>query len=93
MALAALLAAGIDGITQQTDPPDVFVGDVYAATQLERVPRSLRDATDAFAASPFAKAAFGEEVVEHYTHFFRTEHAAFDAAVTDWERARYFERI
>jgi glutamine synthetase len=93
LALGALLAAGLDGIAQHIDPPDVFVGDVYAATQLDHVPRSLRDATDAFAASTFAKSAFGEDVVEHYTHFFRTEQSAFDAAVTDWERARYFERI
>ena len=93
LALAGLLAAGLDGIASRTEPTDVFDGDVYAATELERVPRTLRDATEAFAASPFAKAAFGEDVVEHYTHFFRTEHAAFDAAVTDWERARYFERI
>ena len=52
-----------------------------------------REATDAFAASEFAKRAFGEDVVEHYAHFFRTEQRAFDAAVTDWERRRYFERI
>jgi glutamine synthetase len=53
----------------------------------------LRDATESFAASGFAKRAFGEEVVEHYAHFFRTEEAAFRVAVTDWERRRYFERI
>ncbi len=56
-------------------------------------PRTLREATDLFAASEFATEAFGDDVVEHYTHFFRTEQAAFDAAVTDWERRRYFERI
>jgi glutamine synthetase len=32
-------------------------------------------------------------VVAHYLHFFRSELAAFDGAVTDWERQRYFERI
>jgi glutamine synthetase len=101
LALAALLAAGLDGIANHTDPPEMFVGDLYAATDVARVPRTLRDATDLFAASAFAKEAFGEDVVEHYTHFFRTEQAAFDAAeqpaldgdVTDWERRRYFERI
>ena len=56
-----------------------------------RIP--LEEATDAFAASAFAKSAFGDEVVEHYAHFFRTEEAAFRVAVTDWERRRYFERI
>jgi glutamine synthetase len=93
LALAGLAAAGLDGIVNRTPPPDRFVGDVYAATGLERVATTLRDATDAFEASPFATDAFGADVVEHYTHFFRTEQAAFDAAVTDWERHRYFERI
>jgi glutamine synthetase len=93
LALAGLAAAGLDGIVNRIEPPERFVGDVYAASELERVPGTLRDATDAFAASAFAKDAFGPEVVEHYTHFFRTEQAAFDAAVTDWERRRYFERI
>jgi glutamine synthetase len=93
LALAAVLAAGLDGIANQTEPPDKFVGDVYAARDLPHVPRTLRDAVDLFEASAFAKAAFGEDVVEHYAHFFRTEQSAYDTAVTDWERQRYFERI
>jgi len=93
LALAGILAAGLDGIAARTEPPDRFVGDVYAGRDLPHVPRTLRDATEAFTASEFAKAAFGEDVVEHYGHFFTTEQAASDAAVTDWERRRYFERI
>jgi glutamine synthetase len=57
------------------------------------VPRTLRDATESFAESRFSKAAFGADVVEHYAHFFVTEQALYDKAVTDWERKRYFERI
>ncbi|HEX2738203.1 MAG TPA: glutamine synthetase family protein [Acidimicrobiia bacterium] len=95
-------AGGVElGPARGSDELRWFVGDLYAATDVARVPRTLRDATDLFAASAFAKEAFGEDVVEHYTHFFRTEQAAFDAAaqpaldgdVTDWERRRYFERI
>lgn len=93
LALAGILAAGLDGIANQIEPPERFVGDVYAAGDLPHVPRTLRDAVDAFSDSAFAKAAFGEDVVEHYAHFFRTEQAAADGAVTDWERQRYFERI
>jgi glutamine synthetase len=63
------------------------------AKDLPRVPHTLREAADLFAASNFAKSAFGADVVEHYSHFYRTEAAAYDKAVTDWERARYFERI
>ncbi|MGI8793361.1 MAG: glutamine synthetase family protein [Acidimicrobiales bacterium] len=93
LALAALLASGLDGIAQRTNPPELFDGDVYAAADLPQVPRTLRDATDRLEASEFARRAFGSDVVDHYTHLFRTEQAAFDAAVTDWERRRYFERI
>jgi glutamine synthetase len=38
-------------------------------------------------------AALGADVIEHYVHFFRAEQTAWDKAVTDWERERYFERI
>jgi glutamine synthetase len=93
LALAASLASGLDGIANKTEPPECFVGDVYAARNLQRVPYTLAQAVDAFEKSEFAKRAFGADVVEHYAHFFRTEVAAFDKAVTDWERKRYFERI
>ena len=93
LAFAASIASGLEGVRNRVEPPAFFTGDVYAARHLPHVPRTLRDATDSFAASGFAKRAFGEEVVEHYTHFFRTEEAAFRVAVTDWERRRYFERI
>ena len=93
LAFAASLASGLDGIANKIEPPDCFVGDIYAAQSLPRVPYTLAEATDRFAASEFAGRAFGADVVEHYAHFFRTEAAAFNAAVTDWERRRYFERI
>jgi len=93
LAFAAALASGLDGIANKIEPPECFVGDIYAAKNLPRVPYTLAEATDRFAASEFANRAFGEGVVEHYAHFFRTEQAAFNSAVTDWERKRYFERI
>ncbi|MDZ7801759.1 MAG: glutamine synthetase family protein [Trueperaceae bacterium] len=93
LAYAAALASGLDGIERELEPPAAFDGDVYGATELPLLPTSLREATDLFEGSDFARAAFGDEVVDHYVHFFRTEQAAFDASVTDWERQRYFERI
>ncbi len=92
LAYAAALAGGLDGIARRIEPPPIFEGDAYAAKALPRVPHNLRDATDRFAASPFAREAFGEEFVSHYTHFLRTEQRKFDEAVTDWEKARFFER-
>lgn len=90
---AAVLACGIDGIKNHIDPPPCFEGDMYVATDLPEVPRTLRDATDAFEQSDFARQAFGDDVVEHYVRFFRAEQQAYDKAVTDWERRRYYERI
>ena len=93
LTLAAALASGLDGIAREVEPPACFEGDAYAAKSLPRVPSTLREAAERFAASEFARAAFGQDVVEHYAHFFRTEADAADRAVTDWERRRYFERI
>jgi glutamine synthetase len=88
-----VLAAGLDGIANQMDAPEIFEGDVYQARELPRVPYTLRDATDLFESSEFVRDAFGSPVQEHYSHFFRMEQKAFDNSVTDWERWRYFERI
>jgi glutamine synthetase len=90
---AAALASGLDGIANHIEPPPIFEGDVYAAQHLPRVPYTLREATELFAASEFTRQALGADVVDHYTHFLRTEQKAFDTTVTDWERKRYFERI
>jgi glutamine synthetase len=78
---------------EKIEPPEAFVGDIYQASNLPRVPHTLAQATDLFEKSEFAKRAFGPAVHEHYTHFYRTETQAYDKAVTDWERRRYFERI
>ncbi len=93
LAYTASLASGLDGIARRQAPPPLFAGDAYAAKELPLVPRTLREATDLFEKSSFARETLGAEVVEHYVHFFRTEQQMFDKAVTDWERRRYFERI
>jgi glutamine synthetase len=93
LAYAGLLAAGLDGIDNEIEPAPAFAGDVYQAQDLPRVPSTLRDAAARFAESSFVRTSFGADVQEHYTHFFETEQRAFDEAVTDWERNRYFEQI
>ena len=93
LALTASLASGIDGIENQVEPPPVFEGDLYEAEDQPSVPHSLQEATNRFGASAFVRDCLGPDVVEHYTHFFQTEVAAYDRAVTDWERKRYFEQI
>ena len=93
LSFAAALASGLDGIAQRSEPPPIFTGDAYAAADVPSIPATLREATDRFESSTFVRDVLGTEVAEHYVHFFRTEQQAYDRAVTDWERRRYFERI
>ncbi len=92
LAFAATLAAGLDGIERKIEPSPAYEGDVYGAQELPQVPHTLREAITELEKSAFARDVFGNEVIEHYLHFFRTEQRKFDAVVTDWERRRYFEQ-
>ncbi|MFD4138424.1 glutamine synthetase family protein [Streptomyces sp. NPDC058572] len=92
LAVAGLIAAGLYGIEQQLELPDACPGNAYAA-DYEHVPTTLREAAELWENSPLAKAAFGDEVVAHYRNMARVELEAFDAAVTDWELRRSFERM
>jgi glutamine synthetase len=93
LALSALIAAGLHGVEQGLALEPEFVGNAYLATDRPRLPTTLRDARDRFAASGVARDAFGEEVVAHYVNAADVELAAFEAVVTDWELFRGFERL
>ncbi len=92
LALSALVAAGLRGVEESLPLPEGFGGNAYEA-DAARVPTTLHEAVDLFAASEVALHAFGSGVVEHYVNAGRVEVAAFDSAVTDWERFRGFERL
>jgi glutamine synthetase len=92
LAVAALIAAGLHGIENELPLSPPYPGNAYHAGGA-RVPATLRDAAELFTGSKVAETAFGAEVVEHYTNAARVEMAAFDSAVTDWERRRGFERL
>ncbi|MEU3780745.1 glutamine synthetase family protein [Streptomyces sp900129855] len=92
LAVAGLVAAGLYGIEQKLQLPEACPGNAYAA-DYAHVPTTLREAAELWANSPVALAAFGEEVVAHYSNMARVELEAFDAAVTDWELRRSFERL
>jgi glutamine synthetase len=93
LALAATLAAGLDGIENRIEPPAPCEGNVYQDPAVPRVPASLPEAIKAFEKSELARKAFGNEVVDHYLHFARTEQRKFEEVVTCWERERFFERV
>ncbi|MFJ6699594.1 glutamine synthetase family protein [Streptomyces sp. NPDC091272] len=92
LAVAGLIAAGLHGVEHKLELPEPCTGNAYTA-DYEHVPTTLREAARLWAASPVAQAAFGDEVVAHYANMARVELDAFDAAVTDWELRRSFERM
>jgi glutamine synthetase len=93
LAISALIAAGLHGVDAGLELEPALEGNAYEATDRPQVPSTLRDARDLFAQSAIAREAFGQEVVDHYLNNARVELEAFDAAVTDWERYRGFERL
>ena len=92
LSLAAMIAGGLHGIDKGLDLEPELVGNAYTSDK-PSAPRTLRDAREAFTGSAVARAALGDEVVDHYTNMADVELAAFDAAVTDWELRRGFERL
>ncbi|MFC8592591.1 glutamine synthetase family protein [Streptomyces atroolivaceus] len=92
LAVAGLVAAGLHGIENELELPDACEGNAYTAGY-DRVPATLREAAALWEHSDVAREAFGEDVVAHYRNMARVELEAFDAAVTDWELRRSFERL
>lgn len=92
LSLAAMLGGGLYGIEHQLELEPEQTGNAYASGK-PKVPTTLREARDAFHGSAIARAVLGDDVVDHYTNMADVELKAFDAAVTDWELRRGFERM
>jgi glutamine synthetase len=92
LGISAIIAGGLYGVENELPMPDALDGNAYSAG-VDHLPTTLREAAELFAESKIARAAFGDDMVEHYVHQARVEVEAFDAAVTDWERVRGFERL
>jgi glutamine synthetase len=92
LALAAMLAGGLHGIENELPLGDELVGNAYSSG-LPKVPSTMPEARERFASSAIARAALGDEVVDHYVNMADVELAAYNTAVTDWELRRGFERL
>jgi glutamine synthetase len=92
LALAAMIAAGLHGVENELELEDPLEGNAYQSDK-PHVPHTMYAARDLFAESDMVREAFGEEVVEHYLNRARVELDAYEAAVTDWEKFRGFERL
>jgi len=91
LAFAALIAAGLHGIEQGLELPPALEGNAYES-DAARFPHTLREAIAALEAGTMARGALGDEVVDHYLNYARTEQRLFDSVVTCYERERFFER-
>jgi glutamine synthetase len=92
LAVSALIAGGLYGIERELELPPALEGNAYTS-DAERLPTTLAEAAALFEKSELAREVFGDDVVEHYLNNARVELAAFNSAVTDWERVRGFERL
>ncbi len=91
LALAAMLGGGLYGVRNKLELEPMTEGNAYTSGA-PTVPATMQEARDLFAGSAIAREVFGEEVVRHYVHYADVELSAFNAAVTDWELRRGFER-
>jgi len=92
LAFAALIAAGLAGIEQKLELEAPYVGDAYQGKALPEVPKTLREATELMRMSKMLRAAFGDDVIDHYVHTAEWEQFEYDRRITDWELKRGFER-
>ncbi len=96
LAYAVALAAGLDGIRRELEPPDPIEGFLYdlpEAQQGAALPTTFQDALDALAGDGVIKAALGERLVDTFLTIKAAELERFRAWVTDWEFAEYAHRL
>ncbi|MET8678052.1 glutamine synthetase family protein [Streptomyces sp. NPDC004647] len=93
LAVAAAVAAGLYGIENRLPLTEPHTANALADPSVPRLPTTLTEALHRWETSEIAAKVFGEAVVGHYAQAARTELAAFETAVTDWERVRGFERL
>jgi glutamine synthetase len=95
---AMILAAGLEGIREQLDPGPPNLVNAYtlsaeerAERGLNRLPRTLGEAVEAFAADPLSRTVFGDAMFEAFVDYKRDEWEAYHSAVSEWEQERYLE--
>ena len=92
LAVAGIIAAGLDGVKKKLKLEPAFTGNAYESDS-SRVPASMSEALELWENSAWIKETFGSEVQAHYANMARVEIAAYGKAVTDWELFRNFERF
>ena len=92
LAVAGIIAAGLDGINKKMSLEPAFLGNAYESDSV-RIPSSMSEALELWENSAWVKESFGAEVQAHYANMAKIEIAAYGKAITDWELFRNFERF
>lgn len=92
LALAAIVAAGLDGVERGLEP-GAPVSGMAPSLGVETMPRTLADALDALEVDTVLRDALGEEALAEFVAVKRMEWSSYMEAVTDWEQATYLRRV
>ncbi len=93
LVFAANLAAGLEGVRQGLEPPEMVVSNGYEPGTGDEVPTSLEDATARFASSQVARKYFGDTFVDGFVTICEHEIASYRSVVHQWERDRYLDVV
>jgi len=88
LGLAATLAAGLDGIRNETDPGEPTLANAYEEAY-DRLPRTLWAALNELEADTVLTEALGESLVEEFVKLKRDEFDRYMNSVAEWEREEY----
>ena len=96
LAYAAALAAGLDGIRRELEPPEPIVGMIYDLPEERQgrvLPASFPEALQALDDDEVIRGAVGEELIETFKSIKAVELERFRAWVTDWEFREYVHHL
>ncbi len=100
LALAVCLAAGLDGIEHQIDPPESADGNIYAMTEEQRaaqgiecLPGSLIEAIHGLEEDALICEALGSHICRNYIQAKKAEWNDYCSAVSSWEMDHYLANI
>jgi glutamine synthetase len=94
IAMAACLGSGLYGIEHEIDPPAMTSGDATSDSDPSLgLPLTLEAAVERLRESQAARAALGDDFVDHFTRTRDWECREYRKAVSDWELRRYFEAV
>ena len=96
LALAACLAAGLDGIKNHIELPEPVVQNIYAMDEetikergIDHLPETLGEAIDEFEEDVFLRNVLGDHIFYKYLEAKKEEWNVFRSQVTDWEIGEY----